>query len=83
MSRVVAQAQLQDVDGCGQAGGGVVHGVPGSGEDVQALRAASPHVQPEAAVADSVGHRRSLIAQADEPDPRGVQVCGHDLLLPF
>src|SRR6266566_3920366 len=80
---VVAQAQLQDVDGCRQAGGGVVHGVPGPGEDVQALRAASPHVQPEAAVADGLGHRRSLVAQANEPDPRRVLLCGHDLVLLF
>jgi len=78
---VVAQAQRQDVDGCRQAGGGVVHGVPGPGEDVQALRAAGPHVQPEAAVADGLGHRRSLVTQADEPDRRGVLVCGHDLVL--
>src|SRR5271165_183569 len=58
---VVAQAQLQDVDGCRQAGGGVVHGVPGPGEDVQALRAACPHVQPKAAIADGLGHRCSLV----------------------
>jgi hypothetical protein len=55
--------------------------MPDLGEDVQALRAASPHVQPEAAVADGLGHRRSLVAEADEPDPRGVLVRGHDLLL--